>query len=101
MMEILYGHQEWCNKDGDWHRLDGPAYMGINGDKYWYQNGQLHRIDGPAICYNDGTEIWYKNGLLHRLDGPATIWADGTKEWWINDKQYTEKQFNEKVKEII
>jgi len=45
--------------------------------------GQLHRLDGPAFEGADGTKWWYQNGLLHRLDGPASEWANGSREWWI------------------
>jgi hypothetical protein len=31
------------------HRLDGPAVVFANGDRLWYKDGQLHRVAGPAI----------------------------------------------------
>jgi hypothetical protein len=69
------------------HRLDGPAYENIYGDKEWYQNGLLHRIDGPAVEYVEGTKAWYQNGLRHRIDGPAVEFANGSKEWWFEGEQ--------------
>jgi len=59
-----YGTKIWCNKKGQWHRLDGPA-----------------------IVYKDGEKWWYLHGVRHRDDGPAIIGEDGEEEWWINDKQ--------------
>ena len=34
---------EFKNKDGKYHRIDGPAVEYTNGDKKWYINGKLHR----------------------------------------------------------
>ena len=25
------------------------------------------------------------------------VWPNGSKEWYLNDKQYTEQEFNEKM----
>jgi len=44
-----------------------------------------------------GTIRWCQNDQLHRLDGPAVEWAGGVKSWYIEDVEYTEEQFNEKV----
>jgi len=35
--------QVWWFKDGEWHREDGPAYIGYNGYKEY-------RLDGIFIC---------------------------------------------------
>jgi hypothetical protein len=93
------GNKFWRNENRERHRLDGPAIEWANGDKYWYQNGKRHRIDGPAIEYADGDKIWYQNGKYHRLDGPAIEYADGEKYWYIEGKEYTEEEYNKKVKE--
>ena len=59
-----------------------------SGHKVWRnKQGQLHRLDGPAIESADGTKEWYQKGQRHRLDGPAIEYADGTKEWWIEGKR--------------
>ena len=41
--------------------------------------------------------IGYYNeqGQLHREDGPAIEWADGYKDWYLNDKRYSEQEFND------
>ena len=33
-----------------------------NGSKYWYKDGELHRLDGPAIENPDGAKRWFKDG---------------------------------------
>ena len=90
----------WLNKDGEYHRLDGPAYINSDGDKEWYINDKLHRVDGPSVEWVDGEKHWYLNGKLHRLDGPAVESNDGTKQWCLNGKYYTEEEYKIKVKEL-
>jgi len=71
----------WYNECGQYHREDGPAYEGADGDKAWYLNGQRHREDGPAV------EL-----------------ADGYKAWWLNGQFLTEEEFNRRtqpIKEIL
>jgi hypothetical protein len=58
-----WGNKHWRNKDGELHRLDGPAVEWPNGYKAWYENGIIHRIDGPAIERSDGYKDWWKNGI--------------------------------------
>jgi hypothetical protein len=72
------------NSKGELHRLDGPAFISLDGSKIWCQNGLYHRLDGPAVEMAGGTNYWYQNDLLHRLDGPAIIRAEGTNEWFQN-----------------
>jgi hypothetical protein len=88
------------------HREDGPAVEHASGYKSWFINGKRHREDGPAIEFVNGTKEWYNMCKLHREDGPAIERADGTKAWYINDKCYSEKEFNAKMntyngKEVI
>lgn len=71
------GTKEWRNKEGELHRVGGPAIIGTNGLKEWFQNGECHRIGGPAIIRADGTEYWFQNGQYHRADGPALICTNG------------------------
>lgn len=56
-----FGNKRWYDKNGLFHREDGPA-LEYDGDKYWYRHGKLHRIDGPAIEYSYGYNYWYYNG---------------------------------------
>jgi hypothetical protein len=86
-----WGTRIWRNKEGEFHRLDGPAIEYVSGYKEWYQYGLLHRSDGPAREFVGGREEWWYKGELHRLDGPAIKCADGT-EWWLNDILYKKKE---------
>jgi hypothetical protein len=77
------GAKRYCNKNGQLHRLDGPAIEYPDGYKAWYQNGKPYRLNGPAIEYSDGSKSWYQDGQLHRLDGPAVECSDGTRLWYF------------------
>ena len=67
---------------------NGPALIYIGLVQHWYKNGELHRLDGPATVFvATGGEEWYKNGLCHRLNGPAIIKANGDVEFWEYDVQ--------------
>ena len=63
--------------------------------RYYNKNGKFHREDGPAIEYPIGRKYWYLNGKFHREDGPAIEYENGDKFWCINDKEYSEQEFNE------
>ena len=65
-----------------------------NGGKVWYKDGELHRLDGPAVEFANGRKEWWKDGKLHRLDGPAYEGVDGTKAWFKDGKYLTESEFN-------
>ena len=64
--------------------------------EYRNEKGELHRIDGPAVENIHGKH-WYINGELHREDGPASEWISGDKEWYLNDKPYSEEEFNQEL----
>lgn len=69
------------------------AYVAI---RYYNKEGQLHRLDGPACECADGYKSWYINGKRHREDGPAIEFANGYKSWYVNGKQLTEQEFNDR-----
>ena len=96
-VEYNSGYKSWW-LNGKYHREDGPAIEWQNGDKYWYCNGKFHRENGPAVESSNGSKYWYLNGELHREDGPAIEWADGDKWWYLNGIEYSESQFNKKMK---
>jgi len=81
-----HGTKIWKNKNGQYHRTDGPAIEDANGSKSWFMNGELHRTDGPAIEFAAGRKEWYLNGKIHRVDGPAIEDANGSKSWYLNGK---------------
>ncbi len=97
IVRVYDNRTEWFNKDGDRHRIDGPAVEYANGDKEWYQNGQLHRIDGPAVEGANGHKAWYQNGLCHRIDGPAVEKANGYKAWYNKGNLLTEAEYHEAI----
>lgn len=82
LKQLGHINNKYWHKDGELHRLDGPAVEYTNGDKSWYVDGKLHRVDGPAIDSFCGTKFWYLYGKLHRPDGPAIEHFDGTQEWY-------------------
>jgi hypothetical protein len=41
-----------------------------------------------------GNRYWYFKRKLHREDGPAIEYSNGYKAWYLNDKNYTEDEFN-------
>lgn len=82
------------------HRLKGPAYIN-NNDLIYFKNGKYHRDNNkPAIIKPSGFEQYCVNDKLHRTDGPALIDANGYTYYFLNDIQYTEKDYYEKLKEI-
>jgi len=77
------GSKIWRNKEGQVHRVNGPAKIYDNGTFEYWVNDKFHREDGPAIVYYDGSEEYYQEDKRHRLDGPAVIYADGYKSYWV------------------
>ena len=71
------GTIRWYDREGNTHRVGGPAIELLNGDKYWYRNDELHREDGPAIEFSSGQKYWY-----------------------LNDVEYTEEEYSEELKKL-
>ena len=111
-----FGNKIWKNKEGQRHRINGPAIIYSDNHMEYFFEGKLHRTDGPALFYNDGYEAYFLHGIRHREDGPALIYEDGTevyyvhglkhrddgpaqispnghKEFWINNEIIDEKDF--------
>ena len=58
-------------------------------ERWFDKNGHYHRLNGPAVTYADGDTSWYRHGKLHREDGPAREWPhDDVEEWFKNDEHY-------------
>ena len=65
----------------------------------WKKDGQRHRVNGPAIIEYDihtGVavyESWWQKDVLHRTDGPAIIRRDKTTgrifwtQWYIDGQK--------------
>lgn len=60
------------NHKGELHSVDDePAYVGSNGNMFWFRNGVLHRVGLPAIilnCSDNGTcnYSWVEYGGMKR-----------------------------------
>lgn len=79
----------------DYVNCKSTMTVDTDGEKRWRnKEGKFHRTDGPAIELLNGSKFWYLNGKLHRVDGPAVEWTGGTKSWYIEGKELTEQQFN-------
>ena len=76
-----FGTKIWTNKQGQYHRRNGPAYIDVLGSKQYFINGQLHRLDGPAVEVWDGSKTWALNGQTYH-------WK---KDWEEAKKQLTLK----------
>lgn len=88
-----HGSKIWCNEEGEYHRLDGPAYEMLYGSKEWWVTGKRHRLDGPAVEWSSGAKEWYVEGNRHRLDGPAVERVSGYKHWWVDGVEVTESGY--------
>lgn len=64
--------------------------MATNENRILYKkkNGQLHRLNGPAVISLAGGRSWWQHGDLHRADGPAVICPPGENEYWYRGKRY-------------
>ena len=65
-------------------RVNGPAIISSNGDRYWVLNNELHRRNGPAVTLANGGSYCYILGLLSCLDDPAVCLPNGDHEWFVN-----------------
>lgn len=45
-----------------YHRVDGPAFIRWNGDKWWWLNAYKHRLNGPAIVLSNGKKFYFIYG---------------------------------------
>ena len=79
------------------HRIYGPAYVSRKFDiEAWYKDGEFHRVDGPAYRHKNNY-VWYKDGKLHRLDGPAVNVAGHPKEYWIGGQKLSPKEYRKEI----
>ncbi len=75
------------------HNERGPAVVGKNGYKAYYNVGMLGRENGPAITLPDGTQQYWDRNVPHRKNGPAVIYPDGKVEYWLEGVQYSKEQW--------
>lgn len=70
-------------------------FISRQGRKNYFKNGELHRLDGPALESRDGKhQEWWVNGKLHREDGPAIIGGAFGESWYLNDISYNKETFD-------
>lgn len=86
----------FINKSGYLYNYrDGECDVWVDGDsKYWYLHDTrlFHRKGGPAIECPISKHFFIK-GKRHRVGGPAVEYGDGQKQWFINDKSYSEEDY--------
>lgn len=54
----------WRDKQGEFHRDNGPAVVSDDGCKKWYQHGKRHREDGPAMMNRDGQAFFWQDKIV-------------------------------------
>jgi hypothetical protein len=101
--EIRIDGQYWHDKEGQVHRIDGPAIELLDGSKSWYINGMkivcenneqfleivsMNKFDNPIIDENNNKRWYNDKRQLHREDGPAVEYIEGAKWWYINDQRH-------------
>ncbi len=47
----------WKDKDGKFHRTDGPASIAEWGSCEWHIHGEFHREDGPALHQENPADL--------------------------------------------
>lgn len=104
-IEYEDGTVKYFNKEGELHRVDGPAIeycrsVGGGGSR-WFFKGKKHRENGPAVIHADGSMEYWFNGKRHRLDGPAYISSDDTYKKWYFEGEYIECSSLEEFQKII
>lgn len=106
---ICLGHGKFYDFDGDigyykWfklHREDGPAVVSPHGYQHWYLNGKLHRDNAPAVIQKSGYQAWHQHGMFHREDGPAVIYPSGEESWYLNDRSYTQEEWQIEKNKLV
>jgi len=89
-IKVEPGTKRYYNDEGEYHRLDGPAFENSNGTKFWYINGNRHRNIDPSSEWWDGEKFWYFKGKAHRVGGSCS----SLDEWWyIHGKEYIKQQY--------
>lgn len=86
------GRIEWCDKNGLYHRTDGPAIEQSDGGERWYIHGVLHREGGPARIDPDGYKEWMFHGGTSNDGGPAVINRMGRTWWYFNGERLDEDE---------
>lgn len=94
MMTRQHGHEDITVKK---LKNGGSKVTNSWATVYLNKDGSYHRLDGPAVIdRSTGYESWYVNGVRHRIDGPAVLYKDKTyekDEYWVNGREFSEEEF--------
>jgi hypothetical protein len=71
-----------------------------NGTVSYFKNGDYHREDGPAFIGDNGYQEWQIKGKYHNLSGPARVWKDGKKEYWIDGESFTKEAWEKEIAKL-
>jgi hypothetical protein len=93
--ELYLDHVDSCKQE------DEEVIEYSDKTKVYFRNGQYHRLDGPAITYDDGSKLWYKENKLHREDGPAIEWVNNQNFYYLDGVEYSENDYYTKVNKNI
>ena len=55
MTKDSQGNKYWKLKNGKFHRLDGPAVIGVDGSKAWFINGKEYTEQEFEISQGNGS----------------------------------------------
>jgi len=55
MSKDSQGNKYWKLKNGKFHRLDGPAVIGVDGSKAWFINGKEYTEQEFEINQGNGS----------------------------------------------
>lgn len=56
-------------KNGHQHREDDrPSAIESNGNVQWTKNGEMHRISGPAVITGTGIKFWFLDGINQKTE---------------------------------
>lgn len=81
--------------DGSTH-----AVYPCGGETWCDAQGKFHRVDGPAVIYPCGSVMHYRHGVWHNESGPAVVYASGVSIWYVDGKE-TDRQAPEGPREKV
>lgn len=91
---FLSGAYCYYDKDGEFHREDGPAVFFVKGNRRaetWYWYGNEHRTDGPSyINYHERVVLYAINGKRVTRSYFLQHFEDNTryKDWEVYGDWY-------------
>jgi len=86
--------------DGKLHSLaDAPSFIHKDGTRMWHFRGLLHRLNKPAIIEHNFNKYYYKDNY-YRLDGPAIEYKNDPElnYWILNGRVLGEVNYRNKLR---